>query len=170
MRPLMILALSASPAYAAQCSVANVQKQQVVFQQAYASNLGYGQAIVLKQVAPYAYYSVGASIQEEAVAERIARLVTKKLEAKAMKAAATPEAPLGLQILQNSCAKCHMPDSKAVVGQGSPVLFDENKALTASPEQIGSIKTVVKNGIMPPQPAEPLDDDSYLAIKQYLSK
>lgn len=171
MRAILILALVCAPAQAgAPCNVGHVQnvvvKKQVVA--THAVNYGGYGAVVLNQVTPYAYYSVGQSVQEEALAERISRLVAKKLEAKAMLKNPQPESPLGLTVLQK-CVGCHRPDSKSVVTSGAPALFDAQGNLTATPMQLGSMLTAARNGLMPPPPAEPLDDDSFLALKQYLS-
>lgn len=165
MRGVLIIALLCAPAQAgAPCNVSHkvVVRQQV----AHAINYGYG--TVLQQVTPVAYYSVGAALQEDALAERIARLVDKKLAAKAALRNPAPEAPLGLTVLQK-CVSCHKPESKPVVAAGAPILFDSQGNLTADQQQIGSMLTAARNGLMPPQPAEPLDDDSFLALKQYLS-
>lgn len=158
MKTLIVLALLCSPAVAGHC------RQNVVVHQQYAA------PVVLQQVAPYAYWQVGAAVQEEAVAERIARLVTKKLELRAAQVASQPvaEKPLGLTVLQANCMKCHKPDSKAVVEKSAPALFDALGNLTASQEQVGSILTTVRQGVMPPQPAEPLSDDDFTAIRSYL--
>lgn len=170
MRGLLILAVLCAPAHAGNCN-AVVQKVVANHHVATANFVtNYGAAVVLKQVAqPYAYYSVGQSVIEDAQAERIARLVAKKLEAKGALRTLQPEAPLGLTILQQKCAKCHSPDSKPVVAAGAPSFFDAQGNFAASPQQMGSIGTAIKNGLMPPQPAEPLSDDDYLAVKQYLS-
>lgn len=158
MKTLAILLAICSPAVAGHC------RQNVVVHQQYVAPV-----VALQVVQPYAYWSVGAAVQEEAVAERIARLVTKKLELRMPQAAApVAEKPLGLSVLQSNCARCHKPDSKAVVEGKGPALFDALGNLTASQEQVGSISTSIRQGIMPPAPAEPLSDDDYLAVKQYL--
>lgn len=132
---------------------------------------------IVQQVKPEAYWSVGAQYQEEAQAERISRLVLQKLKKKIQAGnlntgsqvqPVQPEKPLGLSVLQTNCIKCHKPTSKAVVEGKAPKLFDENGSLTVSQQEIGSILTVVKKGLMPPQPAEILTDEEYLAIKVYL--
>lgn len=170
MRALLIAAMLCAPAQAAApCNVAQrvVVKKQAVIAPLVTNYSTYG-AVQLLQAQPYQYYAVGASVQEEALAERISRLVAKKLEAKAMLKNPQPEAPLGLTVLQK-CVGCHRPDSKPVVSAGAPALFDAQGNLTATPMQLGSMLTAARNGLMPPPPAEPLDDDSFLALKQYLS-
>lgn len=167
MRGLLILALICSPAAAA--PVCNNHVQRVVVKKNVA-HVAYGYGTVLQAVTPVAYYAVGQNLQEEALAERIARLVDKKLAAKAAQRIPQAELPIGLTVLTQKCAGCHKPDSKPVVSAGAPILFDATGNLEVSPQQIGSILTAIKNGIMPPPPAEPLDDDSYLAVKQYLGQ
>jgi mono/diheme cytochrome c family protein len=158
MKTLAILLALCSPAVAGHC------RQNVVVHQQYAA------PVVLQQVAPYAYWSVGSAVQEEAFAERMRRIIKQELAAqlKTQQAPAAPEKPLGLTVLQTNCAKCHKPDSKAVVEKTAPALFDALGNLTASQEQVGSILTTVRQGIMPPQPAEPLSDDDFTAIRAYL--
>lgn len=139
-------------------------------------------------VVPYQQYSqpfvwsVGASVAEEyrtskedQQAERISSKIMAKLEKRlaAYHASgggqpAPPESPLGLTVLQRDCFKCHNPNSKAVIEKRSPKLFDDQGNLTVSQQEIGSILTVIRKGIMPPKPAEPLSDDDYLAVKVYL--
>ena len=153
--------------------VCNTHAQRVVVKQnviAHNYATAYVPTVLTQVATPYAYWSVGASVQEEALAERIARLVDKKLAAKAAQRIPQAELPIGLTVLTQKCAGCHKPDSKPVVSAGAPILFDATGNLEVSPQQIGSILTAVKNGIMPPPPAEPLDDDSYLAVKQYLGQ
>lgn len=170
MRALLIVALMCSPASAgAPCNVVQhaqnvVVKKHVV--SAFAT--GYG-AVVLQQVAPAQYYTVGAAVQEEALAERISRLVAKKLEAKGALRMHQPESPLGLSVLQAKCAKCHTPDSKPVITAGAPALFDAAGNFVATQQEIGSLVTAVRNGLMPPPPAEPLSDDDFLAIKSFVA-
>jgi mono/diheme cytochrome c family protein len=167
MRGLLIFALLCSPA--ASAPVCNNHVQRVVVKKNIA-HVNYGYAAVLQQVTPVAYYAVGQNLQEEALAERIARLVDKKLASKAAQRIPQAELPLGLTVLTQKCAGCHKPESKPVVSAGAPILFDATGNLTATPQQVGSILTATKNGIMPPPPAEPLDDDSYLSVKQYLGQ
>lgn len=162
MKTLAIILALCSPAVAGHC------RQNVVVHQQYAP------AVVLQQVVAPAYWSVGSAVQEEAQAERIARLVDKKLALRFQALVAKspgvtePEKPLGLTVLQTNCVKCHKPDSKAVVEKTAPALFDALGNLTASQEQVGSILTTVRQGLMPPQPAEPLSDDDFTAIRAYL--
>lgn len=180
MRGLLILALLCSPVMASAPCSHNVVAQRAVVKQFVHAN-SYVAPVVLKQVTPYAYYSVGYAIQEQALVERAKRDVRAefKQEIATLKELlrqqqglmpVQPEVPLGLAVLRRSCVKCHTPESKPVIASGAPILFDADGNLTATPEQIGSIRTAVKQGIMPPAPAEPLSDDDYLAVKTYLSK
>lgn len=74
--------------------------------------------IALNQVYPPSYYSVGAAIQEEAIAERVASLVLSKL-AEMPAEPAEPGAPepipgehaqLNQSAVNASCVKCHGGD------------------------------------------------------------
>jgi mono/diheme cytochrome c family protein len=76
--------------------------------------------IALNQVYPPSYYSVGAAIQEEAIAERVASLVLSKLAAMPAGQPAEPGAPepipgehaqLHQSAVNASCVKCHSGDS-----------------------------------------------------------
>lgn len=74
--------------------------------------------IALNQVYPPSYYSVGAAIQEEAIAERVASLVLQKLAT--AQPAEQPEGPqpipgehaqLNQSAVNASCVKCHGGDN-----------------------------------------------------------
>lgn len=129
---------------------------------------------VLQQVTPHAYWSVSDQYKSEAEAERISELVIQKLIKKNIAIgnqpgqSTQPSKPEGLAILQKSCMKCHSPTSKAVVEKKAVKLFDANGNLTVSEQEIGSILTVIRKGIMPPTPIPALTDDEYLAVKSYL--
>lgn len=151
--------------------VCNTHAQRVVVKQnviAHNYATAYVPTVLTQVATPYAYWSVGASVQEEALAERVARLVAKKLQLQAARSQPA-EAPLGLTVLTQKCAKCHSPDSKPVVSAGVPAFFDASGAFVATPQQIGGITVAARNGLMPPPPAEPLSDDDFLAIKAFVN-
>lgn len=127
------------------------------------------------------FWSVGASIAEEykttkedQQAERISNKIMAKLEKRLAAYHASsggqpvPQQELGLTVLQQNCMKCHNPNSKDVIEKRAPKLFDDQGNLTVSQQEIGSILTVIRKGIMPPKPAELISDDDYLAVKVYL--
>lgn len=127
------------------------------------------------------FWSVGASIAEEykttkedQQAERISNKIMAKLEKRLAAYHASgggqpvPQPELGLTVLQQNCFKCHNPNSKDVIEKRAPKLFDDQGNLTVSQQEIGSILTVIRKGIMPPKPAELISDDDYLAVKVYL--
>jgi mono/diheme cytochrome c family protein len=129
----------------------------------------YQQPVYLQQVyAPY-YYAVGQNIREEAVAERIARKVEQKLSQR-VKALETPKPDHpGKAMLVQQCAKCHVSGSKAVTEKEAPVFFSDAATLKdLSDAQKKKIDDAVKDGHMPPAPAEPLSDADYLAIHNFL--
>lgn len=177
LKVLLALIMLTSPALAGACGVRSnvVYRQAIVAQQYYAPA-----AVVLQQAAPYTYWTVGQSVQENSQlavyrAEnlKIIREEFQQLRKELLRSnvPADPEAQkaLGLQVLEQNCSKCHTVGSKAVVDKEAPVFWDADKNFVATPEQMGGIKVAVKNGIMPPTPAQPLSDDDYLAIKQFLT-
>lgn len=185
LRILLALLILCSPLSAGQCNIGAVRsnvvynKAAVVHQAAYVAPV-----VALQQVYPYTYWTVGQNIREQAESA-IRQAETRKIfreemqqlrkELLQMSKTGTPQDPeqqkaLGLQVLEQSCMKCHQPTSKAVAEQGASIIFDEHGAFVASPEVRGSIGTVVKKGIMPPLPSEPLSDDDYIAIKTFLKQ
>jgi cytochrome c553 len=152
--------LMASPVSAGHC----VQRQVVVKQ-----NYGYyGKQVYLQQIqAPY-YYSVGAVVREEAIAEKIARRVEAKLTQR-LKVLEQPklEHP-GVAMLTSKCATCHSPGTKAVVEKKAPEFFAADGALKELNEkQRNAIDSAVNEGRMPPT-GEPLADGEYITIRDYL--
>lgn len=94
----------------------------------------FAQPVAVQQVVAYpqVYYSVGQDLQTEALAEKVAAMVEKKL---ALRAAikSEPEAVPSKYLAQN-CGKCHSgPNAKAgLVYDGSPLkCSDVTKALRA---------------------------------------
>lgn len=82
--------------------------------------------------APQVYYSVGADLQTEALAEKVAALVEKKLALRAAVKAEPVVSPSSA--LATNCGKCHSgPNAKAgLVYDGSPLkCSDITKALRA---------------------------------------
>lgn len=142
-----------------------VQHHQVQAVQAYVQ---YGNAVQLQQVYPYAYYSVGAAIQEEAIAERIAKAVQKKLQAVAPPAPApAPEHP-GAIIAAQRCSGCHKSGVKAVTDNGAPVLFDASARWAGTRDASLKAISATKLGAMPPSPGKPLNDDDFVTFRTYL--
>lgn len=136
----------------------------------------YAQPLVaLNQVYPPAYYSVGAAIQEDAIAERVAAKVLERLAGAKMPAEpAQPGAPepipgehaqLNQSAVGQSCVKCHSGEKpkagidltgdldcetrlkaiRAVLNQSMP------KGATLTPEQVGEVLSDLA-GEEPPQP------------------
>lgn len=178
LRVLLVLSLLASPLSAGTCNVGAVRSRAVYNQQAVVVQqaVAYAPAVVVKQVYPNLYWTVGQSVQEAAQFALIRKAVREELrqELKSLQMRSVPQDPeaqkaLGLQVLERSCIKCHTVGSKAVVEQEAPAFFTADGVFNATPEQRGAIGAVVKKGVMPPPPADALDDDSYLAIKQFLN-
>lgn len=150
-----------APAYGGVCRAQKVVAAQQVY--SYAT---YAQPVYLQQVAPAYAYSVGASLQEEAVADRIAALVLEKIEA----ARPAPVIEQRRSLLSTACARCHTAGSRAVAEQDAPVFFDPVGVLTATREQRASMKTAAKLGAMPPPPTPQLDDDQYIELRRELER
>lgn len=168
---------------AAVCGNQRIVHQQhavVQNQQVYAQQQQYVvRPVVFQQVNPYAYYSAGAFLQEESVSNRLATQVEAMVQERLKEALQKPNLPapaganqpqtsLGLQTLQQKCAKCHIDRSKQVMDNDAPALFDERNQWVGTPGQAASSKALAKRGAMPPPPGEPLTDDEYLAVAQWL--
>lgn len=158
------------------------QQHRVVQQQAVAhvQQLGHAnqhlQQYYLQQIAPVQYYSVGAAIQEQAVAERIAKLVEQKLAKQFRQLqdlpghsqpAPQPEHP-GATVLAERCANCHKPGAKAVTDDAAPTMFDAAGNWTGTTDQASKAITLSKRGAMPPAPGKSLDDDDFLSLRAFL--
>lgn len=155
------------------------QRSQVKFQQQRIQSYAVQQ--VYQAIPTYSniVWSVGSDIrddarereQEKRITKSIIEGLRKEINAGRLNAGGQTKEQTqayGLTVLQQNCYKCHNPKSKAVIEERSPKLFDVNGNLTVSQQEIGSILTVIRKGIMPPKPAEPLNDDDYLAVKVYL--
>lgn len=151
----LLIAVLACPAHA-DCRQFFVQKQrQVYYQQAYV------QAVAVPYYQPPIYYSAGADIQAEALAEKVARMVESKLAlrqqqtapetmrqpvvtsafAKCIRCHTGPEPAGGLTLDGTAGVTCHTYYRWGqIAGQGRDVP-DKMKALVASmtPEQKGAI-------------------------------
>lgn len=136
----------------------------------------YAQPVVaLQQIYPPAYYSVGAAIQEDAIAERVAAKVMERL-AKAGEQPAEPGAPepipgehaaITQSAVTQSCAKCHSgTNPKAGLNLTDPAALDCEtrlkairavlsqsmpKGATLTPEAVGQVLGELA-GEEPPQP------------------
>jgi hypothetical protein len=104
---VLSLALFAAPLHAGNCGI--IYRQQAVYAAPF--------------VAPV-YYAVGQSIQEDAIAERIAAKVAQKLQA--LQAAPLKSAALKPSLLASKCARCHTGESAkgGVVLDGSEPVSD----------------------------------------------
>jgi len=69
------------------------------------------QTYVAPYVQPQVYYGVGADLQTEALAEKVAALVEKKLALRAAIRQQQTAEPLPNSALAQNCAKCHSGDS-----------------------------------------------------------
>lgn len=152
------------PLLAGVCVQRAVVKQRVV---SYAYAQPVYQAVAYQQayVSPY-NYAIGSDLVLEALAEKLAQRIEQKLVERQRESAP----PQQQSIVSAACAKCHTPQSRAVVEGEAPVFFNELGQLTATPEQRASMKTAAKLGSMPPPPAQPLSDDDYLAVKVELER
>lgn len=178
LRAFLAFVVLTTPALAGNCNVAPIKAVHAapyVATQAVHYN-AYAPAVVLKQASPVLYWTVGQQVQENAQLALLRKAIREEIrqEFKARYQRSNPPDPqtqkaVGLQLLERSCMKCHQPGSKAVVEQEAPVFFTADGVFDATPELRGSIATAVKKGVMPPPPTDALDDDSYLAIKQFLS-
>lgn len=177
-RAIMALALCAlaSPA-AAQCATQFRPNIAVHHGQQLQAYTAHGYTVQLQQINPYVYpyavYSVGQGIREEATSEAIFARVLQKLEARLdkMAPAAQNQQPQawhpGATLLAQRCASCHKQGSKAVADDGAPVLFTvENKWQAGRDASLKAV-TLAKRGGMPPQPATQLTVEEFLAVKGY---
>jgi hypothetical protein len=122
---VLLLALFAAPLHAGNCGI--IYRQQAVYAAPF--------------VAPV-YYAVGASIQEDAIAERIAAKVAQKLQA--LQAAPLKSAALKPSLLASKCARCHTGESAkgGVVLDGSQPVADD--AFRRIVEMLGDNRDVPK--------------------------
>jgi hypothetical protein len=148
------------PIFAGVCAQ-RVVKQRVV---SYAYAQPVYQAVAYQQAySPY-NYAIGSDLVLEALAEKLALRIEEKLIQRQEAAAPPPS------IVAEKCARCHTPNSKAVVEGEAPTFFSPTGELIATSEQRAAMRTAAKFGVMPPAPAQPLDDDSYLALKVELER
>lgn len=145
---------------------AGVCRVQRVVTPVYSYQYSYAQPVVLKQVYPNYYYSVGTDLQLDALAERL----SARIEAKLIERQRAHEPQERQSIVTASCAKCHSPGSKAVKEAEAPVFFDAAGNLTATAEQRASMKTAAKFGAMPPPPAKEMSDDDYIEFRRELER
>lgn len=184
---LVIFATHPTFVYAGHCgqAVQRVVKQQAVVQ--YAAPVvahAYQQQVVLKQVGYVPqYYSVGAHVQEEALAEKIARQVLARVEQQIQQATERIDrrgddrsgfTHPGQTVAQHRCATCHVEGSAQVASGKAPRLFSGLGQFVGTPDQAVAAVDAAKTGRMPPKSATgetpPLDDDDYFALKAYLTE
>lgn len=154
-----------------------VVQQAVVAQAVVANAYDYNQAVLLNQVNPAQYYTVGAYVQEEAIAkrltDRIERLVEKRLNEalqareKTEQASGRTEHP-GLELARKTCASCHRDGSMKVTDKGAPKLFDALDNWIGTPAQNEKAVLSVEQGRMPPAPQQVLTDRDFVVFKDYL--
>ena len=167
----VVLVIAASAlANPPQCNV--VQKQQVI-QQFQASNYVYAQPLQLQQVYPYTHFSVAQSIQEEAMANAVAKRVFQLLQAQqnAQQGVAPQTAPTehpGATIARMKCANCHKAGAKAVTDSQAPVMFDATGKWIGSYEAAIKAVSATKLGSMPPSPAKELETDDFITFRAWL--
>lgn len=142
---------------------AGVCAQQVVKQRVV--SYAYAQPVVTYQqayISPY-QYAIGSDLILESLAEKLAARIEQKLVER-------QRAEQPRSVVVESCARCHVAGSKAVVELEAPVFFDAHGNLTANAEQRASMKTAARLGAMPPPPAKPLDDDTFLELRRELER
>lgn len=150
------------PLFAAVCAQ-RVVKQRVV---AYAQPVVAYQQVAYQQAvySPY-QYAIGSDLVLEALAEKLSARIEEKLIQRQQNLQPKPQS-----LVAEKCARCHSPKSKAVLEEEAPVFFSDLGELIATPEQRAAMKTASKFGVMPPAPAQPLDDDTYLGLVQELKQ
>lgn len=191
----VLLATHPTFVYAGHCNVQRVVKQQAVVQyvapvvQHHAQQVvnyghAYQQQVVLKQVGYVPqYYSVGAGVQEEALAERIARKALERINQQIEQATERIDrrgddrsgfTHPGQTVAQHKCATCHVEGSAQVASGKAPRLFSGLGQFVGTPDQAVAAVDAAKTGRMPPKSATgenpPLDDDDYFALKAYLTE
>lgn len=72
---------------------------------------------------------------------------------------------MAAKIAKRSCVSCHSPNAKA---EGRPVFFDDAGKLTANAAQRHKMVQAARLGVMPPKPAEPIDDAEFLILADWL--
>lgn len=73
----------------------------------------------------------------------------------------------GLAVAKENCASCHTGQKAKAANR--PVFFDNAGKFIATDKQKAKMLTAARAGTMPPQPAEPLEDDEYLALSAWLN-
>ncbi len=175
----VLLATHPTFVYAGHCGQAvRVQKQQAVVQyaapvvqhhaqQVVAYNAhAYQQPVIVKQVYPPQYWSVGYELRENAAIEKVVREAQREIRAEVQAkirnwaAEAMQEALSGLKgnqngfadpgisVAQQLCAKCHAQGS-AKVAEGAPVLFNGLGEFVGTPEQAAASMQSIHDGTMP---------------------
>lgn len=186
----VLLATHPTIVHAGHCGQAvRVQKQAVyaapvvqhhVQQQVYGH--AYQQQVVLKQVGYVPqYYTVGAELREEALAERIAIKALERIENSINEATerfGRRDEPRGgfthpgQTVAQHNCATCHTKGS-AKVEAGAPVLFDGLGKWLGSDDEAKLAIDMANAGTMPPKTegSPPrLEDQDFYAFKAYLTE
>lgn len=188
---LVVFATHPTFVYAGHCgqAVQRVVKQQavvqyaapVVAQQVYGH--AYQQQVVLKQVGYVPqYYTVGADVKEEALAERIALKALEQINQQINRQMDRYDrreerrgggfVHPGQTIAQHNCAQCHTEGS-AKVAAGAPLLFDGLGKWLGNDDQAKRAIDMAYAGSMPPKTegAPPrLEDQDFYAFKSYLTE
>lgn len=149
------------PLFAGVCAQRLVRQKVVSYQQVYAQPV-----VAYQQVAYSPYqYAIGSDLVLEALAEKLSARIEEKLIQRQQALQPKPQS-----LVAEKCARCHSPKSKAVLEDEAPVFFSEIGELIATSEQRAAMKVAAKWGNMPPQPAQPLDDDEYLGVAAELKQ
>lgn len=149
------------PLLAGVCAQRVVKQRVVSYQQVYAQPV-----VAYQQVAYSPYqYAIGSDLVLEALAEKLSARIEEKLIQRQQALQPKPQS-----LVAEKCSRCHSPKSKAVLEDEAPVFFSELGELIATSEQRAAMRVAAKWGNMPPQPAPPLDDDSYLGLVSELKQ
>lgn len=189
MRIFLAIVMAIVPNLAVACDVQGVcaVRQRVVHhaaqrvvvnhhaQQLFNYGHGYNAQVVLKQVYPPQYYTVGALVQEDALANRLSQRIEKLVERKLAQAlskadhqdADRREHP-GAALSKQRCAGCHNEGAQKVAEGKAPKLFDSLGQWIGTPDQSEKAIAAVSEGRMPPEPQEPLTDSDFVVFKDYL--
>ncbi len=163
----LMVAVTPQVALAGHCVQNVVQQPQALVRSYYVQQ----QPVYLQQVQPYAYFSTGAAIQEQAMTERITAGVIKALDRRLGQAVVTPPMPApehpGVAILAKRCSGCHKQGAKSVTDNGAPVMFDANMQFTGTRDDAMKSLVLARRGAMPPPPAPQFTEDDYLYVKNY---
>lgn len=189
----MAVLLATHPTFVyAGCHTQRVVKQQAVVQyaapvqQVVAYNArAYQQPVVVQQVYPPQYWSVGYELRENAAIEKVVREAQREIRAEVQAkirtwaAEAMQEALSGLKgnqngfadpgisVAQQLCAKCHAQGSAKVATEGAPALFNGLGEFVGTPEQAAASMKSIHDGTMP-QGGPALSHLDFVKLNGYL--